>query len=376
MAAACDRRDSVARESADSQRPAALALVQGLDDEGGLIAPTRLSDSVLVAFFRHDSAFADARLIADYLRPGVRVGVIAGRLTLDGVDTQLPVETHNGVTFAPVQAFADRFRAYARIRETPDRMVTLWRSDVLCRYARGADRRASVFIEAAEKELLQYCQPPIRVAVRRWAAAAADERWAASVTLRQPVDSASGASLLERYGARPYVVYGGVAGHHLIVRASPDSPSLAVFGKLRVAAIDALRHAVCGFPGALERRGLGAPGRTRSGDVDVFHGERHMLVSVQAARRELPRVRVGAPIIHGFDVVATAGDLRRLSLDSHTLRFDPATRVDTSWVLPGTDMSVVAGVATPRDVARLDSAALFAALESEAARARAECRDI
>jgi hypothetical protein len=99
-----------------------------------------------------------------------------------------------------------------------------------------------------------------------------------------------------------------------------------------------------------------------------------MLTSVLAARRELSQVKAGAPIIYGFDVAAVAADLRRLAGDSRVSRFEPATKVDTNCVLPGTDMSVIAGVPTPRDVALLDSAALFARLEAEAARAGAECR--
>ena len=372
--AACDRRDSSVRQQrADAEIPAALILVEGLDEEGGMIGPVRLSDTSLVAFFRDHAAFADARLAADYLAPGTRVDVVGSKLMLDGVNTDILVEIRNAVSFVPLRPLAERYRAYLRTEEMPGRMVTVWRNDVLCRYARDADRRAPVFLEAAEQGLLRQCNPPINAEVRRWDKALPNEGWAASVTLRQPVDSAAAANFLQQYDAEPYAVYGGVAGHHLIVRVSPDSASPRVMGQLNAAAIEALQRTLCGLPGALGRRGRGTVRRTQSPGVDAFHGERHMLVSVLAARRELPHVRVGAPIIYGFDVVATAADLQRLNADSRTGRFDPATKVDSSWVVPGTDMSVVAGVATPREVARLDSAALFTRLESEAALARNEC---
>ena len=348
-------------------------LVKGLDEEGGLIGSVRLSDTTLVAFFRDHAPFADARLIAEYLAPGTSISVVGSRLTLDTVSTDIPVETRNGMSFVALRPLADRYRAYVRSEENPGRMVTLWRHDVLCRYAHDADRRAPVFLEAAEQGLLRQCRPPINAEVRRWDKALPDERWAASVTLRQPVDSASAATFLQRYGAEAYAVYGGVAGHHLIVRVPPDSASSRVLGQLNAAAIEALQRARCGLPDALGRRGRGTVGRTHAAGVDAFHAERHMLVSVLAARRELPRVRVGAPIIYGFDVVATAANLHRLSADSRTRRFDPAIKLDASWVVPGTDMSVVAGVATPREIAVLDSAALFTRLEAEAALARSEC---
>jgi hypothetical protein len=52
-------------------------------------------------------------------------------------------------------------------------------------------------------------------------------------------------------------------------------------------------------------------------------------------------------------------------------RFEPATKLDDSWVVPGADLS--AGVPIPSDVAVLDSAALFARLDAEVARAATEC---
>jgi hypothetical protein len=96
-----------------------------------------------------------------------------------------------------------------------------------------------------------------------------------------------------------------------------------------------------------------------------------MLASALATQRELPRVRAGAPIVSGVDVVAKAADLRRLAVDSRVNRFEPATKLDDTWVVPGADLS--GGVAVPGEVAALDSAALFARLDAEAARAAKEC---
>lgn len=374
VAGACEAGDPPAREtSAGAETGAALILVEGLDEEGGTIGRALLPDSALVAFFRDHVVFADARPVAAYLGPGTRVDVAAGTLRLDGADTGIPVELRDSAAFVPLRAMAARFGAYAHIEETPGRVATLWRHDVLCRYARDADRRAAVFLGAAEQGLLRRCEPPIGARVRRWASAAPDERWAASVTLRQPLDSADATTLLERYGAAPYAAYGVVAGHHLITRVSPDSASPRVIADLGAAAIEAIERALCGLPGALQRRGPAPVARRHLPGVDAFHAERHMLASVVAARDALPRVRAGAPIVFGVDVVATASGLRRLGADPRVDRLEPATKLDDGWVLPGVDLGRAPGVPEPPDVAALDSAALFARLDAEAARAGAEC---
>jgi hypothetical protein len=350
---------------------AAVSFVEGLDEEGGTIGRARLSDTGLVAFFRDHLVFADARVIVEYLAPDTRVDVSSGTLRLDGRDTGIPVDLRDSVSFVPLRPIADQFRAYARIEESPGRMVTLWRHDVLCRYARDADRRAEVFLEAAEQGLLRHCHPPINAQVRRWASALPNERWAASLTLRQPLDSAHAAVVLEQYGAAPYAAYGVVAGHHLIVRVPPDSASLHVISLLGAAGIGALERALCGLAPRFPRGRRGTVTRRHGPGVDPFHGERYMLASALTARRELPRVRAGAPIVFGFDLVANVTALRRLAADTRIRRFEPATKLDDTWVLPGADISV--GLAIPSDLAALDSAALFARLDAEAARAAAEC---
>jgi hypothetical protein len=98
-----------------------------------------------------------------------------------------------------------------------------------------------------------------------------------------------------------------------------------------------------------------------------------MLAGVLAARRELPRLRAGAAIVLGADVVANVTELRRLAADTRIHRFEPATRLDDTWVVPGADLSAALGVPIPSDVAALDSAALFARLAAEAARMPTGC---
>jgi hypothetical protein len=373
VAAACAPWAPARETGAGKEIGAALIFVEGLDEEGGTIGRGLVSDSALVAFFRDHLVLAQARLLAEYLAPNTRVDIIDGTLRLGGKDTGIPVERRDSVSFVPVQPLADQFRAYARIEESPGRMVTLWRHDILCRYAHGADRRADVFLAAAEQGLLRHCDPPIHAEVRRWANTPPNERWAASVTLRQPLDSANAAALLEQYDAAPYAAYGVVAGHHLVSRVPPDSASLHVLSRLGAAGIDALQRALCGLPSALERRGRGTVRRRGSPGSDPFRGERHMLAGVVVARRELPRVRAGAPIVFGVDVIANARDLRRLAADTRIHRFEPATKVDETWVVPGADLSAAAGVPVPSDIAALDSATLFARLDGEAARLATEC---
>jgi hypothetical protein len=350
---------------------AALLFVEGLDEEGGTIGRGFLSDTTLVAFFRDHIVFGQAHLLAEYLAPNGRVEVMAGTLRLDSRDTGIPVELRDSVSFVPLQPLADQFRAYARIEESPGRMVTLWRHDVLCRYAQDADRRAEVFLAAAEKGLLGHCDPPIDAKVRRWASTRANERWAASLTLRQPLDSANARALLEQYRASPYAAYGVVAGHHLLVRVPPDSASMHVLGRLRAAGIEALERAMCGLPAALDGRGRGTVIRRPARGGDPFRGERHMLASVLAARRELARVGVDAPIVFGVDIIADVIDFRRLVADSRISRFEPGTKLNETWIVPGVDLS--GGVPVPNDIAALDSATLFARLDAEAARVAAEC---
>jgi hypothetical protein len=350
---------------------ASLVLVEGLDEEGGTIGRGLLTDTRVVAFFRDDTVFADARLLTEYLSPESRVDVIASNLGLDGQDTGIPVDLRDSVPFVPLQPLANRFRAYAQIEEIPGRMVTLWRHAILCRYAQNADRRAEVFLAAAEQGLLRACKPPIDAEVRRWRSALPNERWSASVTLRHALDSVSASALLEQYGAAPYAAYGVAAGHHLIVRLPADSAALNVISLLRAAGIEALERALCGLPAAVARRGRGTIIRSRSSGTDPFHGERHMLASVLAARRELHRVRAGAPIVFGVDVIATATELRRLAADNRIQRFEPATKLDDTWVLPGAVLD--AGVAIPTDIAGLDSAALFARLDTAASHVATEC---
>jgi hypothetical protein len=372
VAAACDPGAPPAREArTDTEIGAAVNFVEGLDEEGGTIGRARLSDTALVAFFRDHLVFADARVFVEYLAPNTRVDVSSGTLRLDGRDTGIPVELRDSVSFVPLRPLADQFRGYARIEERPGRMVTLWRHDVLCRYARGADRRAEVFLEAAEQGLLRHCHPPINAQVRRWANALPNERWAASLTLRQALDSANAAAMLEQYRATPYAAYGAVAGHHLIVRVPPDSASLHVISRLAAAGIEALERALCGLPRAGDRRSRGTVKRRHAPGVDAFHGERYMLATALAARRELPHVRAGAPIVFGVDLVANATELRRLAGDTRIRRFEPATKLDDTWVLPGADLT--AGLAIPSDLVALDSAALFARLDAEAARAATGC---
>ena len=374
-AAGCDTGDAPDGATAGGgETPAALILVEGLDDEG-IVTRALLSDTGLAAFFRDAHAFADAAPLVDYLDPGARVDAAAGTLTLDGVDSGIALEVRNGRAYVPVRPLADRYRAFARIEPTPGRAVTVWRHDVLCTYAQGADRRAEVFIGAAEQGLLSDCRPPIDVQVRRWASAAPDERWAASVTLAEPLAPGDAAALLERFGAAPYAAYGVVAGHHLIARVSADSASPVVLDQLDAAAIDALERTLCGLPGALERRSGAPVARRHTPGEDAFHGERHMLAAALAARGELPRVRAGAPIVFGADVIAAASDLRRLAADPGVARFDPATRVDHAWVLPGVDLGRAPGLETPADVAALDSAGLFDRLAAEAARAATDCQN-
>lgn len=372
VAAACARGASPAREArADADVPAAIILIEGLDEEG-TIGRGFLSDTGLVAFFRDHAIYANSRVVAEYLVPNSRVDVVEGKLWLNGSDTGIPVAVRDSASFVPVQPIADRFGAYARIEESPGRMVTLWRKDVLCRYARDANRGAEVFLEAAEQGLLRQCDPPIDAEVRRWASALQNELWAASVTLRQPLDSASAAALLQQYDAVPYAAYGGVAGHHLIARVPPDSASMLVLNRLNAAGIESLERALCGLSAALDHRGRGTVMRRHRRGMDAFRGERHMLTSVLAARRELPRLRAGAPIVYGLDVIATAAKLTRLAADTRVHRFEPATRVDDTWVVPGADLRAVARPISS-DVAALDSAALFARLHAEATRAAAEC---
>lgn len=374
LVAACDSGARPDRDTpAGTETAATLVLVDGLDEEGGIVGRTFPPDTSSAAFFRDHVALADARALVAYLAPEMSVDAAAGTLSLDGTDTGIQIESRDGAAFVPVRPLAERFGAYARIDESPGRMMTLWRQDVLCRYARDADRRAEAFLEAAEQGLLRRCQPPIEALVRRWASASPEERWAASVTLREPVDSADAAALLERHGAAPYAAYGVIAGHHLITRLPPDSASLRVIGMLAAAAIEALDRALCGLPDAIERRGGAIELRRHAPGEDAYHAERHMLAAVLAARTALPRVRDGAPVALGFDVVATPADLRRLAADPRVDRFDPATKLDDEWVLPGVDLGRAPLPPDPPDVAALDSAALFARLDAEAARAAGEC---
>jgi hypothetical protein len=352
---------------------AALNFVEGLDEEGGTIGRGRLSDTALVAFFRDHVVFAQARLLAQYLTPDTPIDVMAGTLRLGGRDTGIPVELRDSVSFVPLRPLAEQLRAYARIEQSPGRMVTLWRHDILCRYARGADRRAEVFLAAAEQGLLRHCQPPIDAQVRRWANTLPNERWAASVTLRQALDSANATALLEQYGAAPYAAYGLVAGQHLLVRVPPDSASLHVISLLGAAGIARMERTLCGLRAAFDGGRRGTVTRRHGPGVDPFHGERRMLAGVLAARRELPRLRAGAPIVLGVDVVANVIDLRRLAADTRIHRFEPATKLDDTWVVPGADLSAAAAVPITSDVAALDSAALFARLAAEAARVATEC---
>jgi hypothetical protein len=71
--------------------------------------------------------------------------------------------------------------------------------------------------------------------------------------------------------------------------------------------------------------------------------------------------------------VASSADLQRLATDPRVERFDPASRLDDMWALPGVDLSAAPGVAIPLDVAALDSIALFDRLATEAAGAAAVC---
>jgi hypothetical protein len=96
-----------------------------------------------------------------------------------------------------------------------------------------------------------------------------------------------------------------------------------------------------------------------------------MLAAVLAARHELSRVRAGAPIVFGVDFVADVSVFPRLAADSRIRRFEPATRLDDTWLAPGADLS--GGVAVPSELAALDSADLFARLDTEAARLATEC---
>ncbi|MFL5596475.1 MAG: hypothetical protein ACJ77S_03350 [Gemmatimonadaceae bacterium] len=371
--AACDQSVSSQRGARKGVHiGASLLLVEGLDEEGGMAGRTLLPDTGVVAFFRDHVVFANADIVLKYLAPDTHVGVSAGKLTLDSLNTGIPVEMRDSVRFAPLQPLANRFRAYARVEESPGRMATLWRHDVLCRYAHGADRRAPVFLEAAEQGLLRDCRPPINAQVRRWASAQPSERWAASVTFGRIIDSATATTLLQQYGAAPYAGYGVVAGHQLIVRVRPDSASSHVLSRLRGAAIAALEHSLCGLPDAMSSRNGGNVMRSRGGD-DPFHGERHMLASAVASERELPRVRAGAPVVYGVDVVGNAAELRRLASDARVRRFEPATKLDDTWVLPGPDLNVASGLIVPGDISALDSAALFSALDAEAARAARQC---
>ena len=359
---------------ANVEVPAALIVVERLDEEGGIIGRTFVPDSTRAAYFRSDTLFADAAIVANYLVPRSRVDVLSGKLSLDGKDTGIPVEIRDSVAFVALLGLADRFGAFVRTEKTPGRMATLWRNDVLCRYAHGADRRAPVFLEAAERGLLRRCRPAIEVEVRRWANATPKERWAASLVLRRPLDSAKAAELLGRYDAAPYAAYGSVAGHQLIARSHPDSASTHLFGQLRAKGIAALESALCGLPAALARRSQGTVLRTQGRDSDAFHAERYMLASAAAARRELPRLRAGAAMIYGMDVIATAEQLRRLADDGRTKRFEPATKLDTTWVTAGVDSDATSGVPIPTDIAALDSAKLFTELQAEATRAAAGCK--
>jgi hypothetical protein len=349
---------------------AALLFVEGQDEEGGMIGRGLLSDTAVVAFFRDHVAFAKASAMLEYLTPNGRIDGAGGRLRLDGSETGIPVEFRDTVAFVPVQPLADRFRAYAQIEESPGRMVTLWRHDILCRYARDADRRAEVFLGSAEQGLLRHCRPPIQAEVRRWATALPNELWAASLTLREPLDSANAMGLLERYRAAPYAAYGVAAGLQLIVRVAPDSASADVLGRLRAAGIEALERALCGLPGAFEGRRGTVVRRHRRG-ADRFRGERYMLASALAARRELPRLRAGTSNIVGVDVVANVFELRRLATDPRIQRFESATKLNDTWILPGVDLS--GGVPIPSDIAALDSGALFVRLDAEVLRLAAEC---
>jgi hypothetical protein len=358
------------QKRSDIETSAALIFVEGLDEEGGTVGRGFLSDTALFAFFRDHVLFARARPLTEYLSPNARIEVIAGTLRLDGRDTAIPVEVRDTVSFVPVQRLADQLRAYAQVQESPGRMVTLWRHDILCRYAQGAVRGAEVFLAAAEQGLLRHCDPPISAEVRRWADAMPNEVWGASVTLREPLDSADATALLERYGASPYAAYGLVAGHHLIVRVPPDSASVHVLGRLRAAGIESLERALCGLPAALDHR-RGMVKRRQAPGGDPFRGERHMLASTLAARRELERVRADARIVFGADIIARVVDLRRLAVDTRIRRFEPATKLDDTWLVPGVDLS--GGVNVPSDVAAMDSATLFARLDAEAGRLATEC---
>jgi hypothetical protein len=371
LAVGCDRDDSP-HTGGRLDIAASIILVDGLDEEGGTVARVLPADSAPAAFFRDGVLFVDPRIVVEYLSAGASVGVVEGKLRLDGSDTGLAVELRDGGSYAALGPLADRFQAYARAEESPGRMVTLWRHDVLCQYAAGADRRAELFLEAAEQGLLRDCEPPLHVQVRRWTDARSDERWAASVRLREPLDSTNVLALLERYRARPYAVYSVTAGHHLVVRVPAEEASLQTLSMLRAATLEALVHARCGLSAAVER-GRRVVIRRSGAGVDSFHGERHMLASALATRDELARVRSGGVLVFGADVVASSADLQRLATDPRVERFDPASRLDDMWAVPGVDLSAAPGVTIPLDVAALDSIALFDRLATEAAGAAAVC---
>ncbi|MFL5487443.1 MAG: hypothetical protein ACJ8AJ_03070, partial [Gemmatimonadaceae bacterium] len=156
-------------------------------------------------------------------------------------------------------------------------------------------------------------------------------------------------------------------------RVPRDSASLELLARLRAAAIDALERALCGLSTAVNRRSRGNVIRSRGQGIDAFHGERYMLASALATERELPRVRAGASILFGVDVIANVSELRRLLADTRVQRFEPATKLDSTWVLPGPDLNAVEGVRVTDDIVALDSVALFARLDAQAARAAKQC---
>ena len=121
LSAACDAGATSEQEHRDAETGATLQLVEGLDDEGGIVARTNQNDTAGVAFFRDHVLFANARVVTDYLAPNTPVDAIAGTLRLDGKDTGIPAQLRDSVPFVPLQRLVDRFGAYVRIEESPGR---------------------------------------------------------------------------------------------------------------------------------------------------------------------------------------------------------------------------------------------------------------
>ena len=167
--------------------------------------------------------------------------------------------------------------------------------------------------------------PSAEESIRVWERENPGEPLPASIGFDALVPDATVLELLERYDVAPYVVYLRAAGASGPYRVDRAEAALGVIRDAREHALRFVRDGLCTKPERF-RMLLDEPPRGWPDSIRASH-DRSVLTRFELEREALPRIREGAPVIYGVEIVGPPEAVARLGQDPLVRFFAPGMRM-------------------------------------------------